>query len=171
MRNTIVPSCLAFGLLLGLAGVSAQMQGEPWKEPASHERHGATTSAIGYRGSLLVQMRVADLERAIKFYRDVLDFELVIHRDDLEWAELSFGLAGVKVGLGAGAEAKGSGTVSLNIGVRDVDAARTLLENRGVVFSGATLVVPGKVKLAEFADPDGNRIRLAQSLAPVRSEP
>lgn len=40
-------------------------------------------------------------------------------------------------------------------------AARALLEKRGVAFSGETRVVPGKVALAEFADPDGNVLRVA----------
>jgi len=40
-------------------------------------------------------------------------------------------------------------------------AARTLLESRGVVFSGPTQIIPGKVALAGFRDPDGNQLRLA----------
>jgi hypothetical protein len=42
-----------------------------------------------------------------------------------------------------------------------VAAARALLEKRGVVFPGPTQVIPGKVALAGFTDPDGNRLRLA----------
>lgn len=41
-----------------------------------------------------------------------------------------------------------------------VQPARAL-EVAGVVFQGETLVIPGKVKLAGFTDPDGNRLRLA----------
>jgi hypothetical protein len=39
------------------------------------------------------------------------------------------------------------------------------VEERGVKFSGPTINIPDKVKLADFTDPDGNRIRLAESLA------
>ncbi len=39
--------------------------------------------------------------------------------------------------------------------------ARVALEARGVVFRGPTQVIPGKVALARFADPDGNVLRLA----------
>ena len=54
------------------------------------------------------------------------------------------------------------GTLTLNLGVRgDVDDARRTLEARGIVFKGPTVVIPGKVRLAEFSDPDGYRLRLA----------
>ena len=70
----------------------------------------------------------------------------------------------MKIGLGEGEDAKGSGTTSLNIGVKNVDAARTTLEQRGVKFLRDTITIEGKVKLADFLDLDGNKIRLAQSL-------
>ena len=126
------------GMGLGLAGAFGEVTGK------------ARTSALGYRASLLVQMRVSDLDRAVAFYRDVLDFDVVLRSDELQWAELSFGLEGVEIGLGGGAEAKGSGSVSLNIGVKDIAAARALLEKRGVVFKGETMTIPDKVRLADF---------------------
>ena len=126
--------------------------------------------ALQYRGTLLVQMRVSDLDRAVRFYQEVLGFEVRLRSDSLKWAELTFGIPGVAVGLGMGPEVKGSGSVSLNIGVKDVDAARKLLETKGVVFAGETMVVPDKVKLAEFSDPDGNRIRLAEGLGNAKGE-
>ncbi len=136
--------------------------------PGTKKNDGA--DGLQYRGTLLVQMRVSDLDRAVHFYKDVLGFEVRLRSDSLQWAEMTFGIQGVAVGLGAGAEAKGSGSVSLNIGVKDVDAARKLLESKGVVFAGDTMVIPDKVKLAEFSDPDGNRIRLAEALGQPQGE-
>jgi len=124
----------------------------------------APPSKIDYRGTLLVQLRVANLDRAIEFYTKTLDFEVVRRNDSLHWAELSFGLPNVLIGVGEGEEVKGSGTTSLNIGVRNVDRARAELETRGVQFLRPTQEVPGKVKLADFLDPDGNKIRLAESI-------
>jgi predicted enzyme related to lactoylglutathione lyase len=49
----------------------------------------------------------------------------------------------------------------INLGVANVAAARELLESRGVKFTKPTQVIPGKVALADFTDPDGNRLRLA----------
>ena len=56
---------------------------------------------------------------------------------------------------------RGTGGLVLNISVADVATARKVLEGRGVVFDGPTVVIPGKVSLAGFKDPDGNRLRLA----------
>jgi hypothetical protein len=36
-----------------------------------------------------------------------------------------------------------------------------VLEGRGVLFRGETQIIPGKVSLAMFADPDGNALQLA----------
>ena len=126
----------------------------------------AGQSPLGYDGSLLVQLRVADLDRAVTFYRDVMNFELVHRNDSLSWAKLSAGIPGVRIGLGVGREVKGSGNLSLNFGVRDIESARKQLEKRGVTFQGPTITIPQVVKLADFNDPDGNRIRLAEDLAP-----
>lgn len=124
----------------------------------------AGKSSLGWEGSLLVQLRVADLDRAVRFYRDVLDFDLDLRDDELGWAKVSPGIPGLRVGLGTGGEAKGSGTASMNFGVEDIEAARKKLESRGVKFHGPTMTIPGVVKLADFNDPDGNRIRLAEDL-------
>lgn len=118
-------------------------------------------AGLDYEGTLLVQLAVSDLDRAIAFYRDVLGFRLEERDDALKWARIDPGIEGLTVGLGEQPEPAGSGGVSLNFGVADVDAARAALEARGVEFTGPTLTIPGVVRLADFQDPDGNRIRLA----------
>lgn len=125
-----------------------------------------TPDRIEYRPTLLVQMRVADLERSVHFYRDLLDLKVVHRNDELRWVKVSHGMDGVTIGIGQGDDAAGSGTVSINLGVKDVDGARRLLEKRGVSFLQPTITVPGVVKLADLLDPDGNKIRLAQALTP-----
>jgi len=120
--------------------------------------------SVEYVGTLLVQLRVADLERSVTFYRDVLGLRLKHRNDALKWVKFDAGIKGVTIGLGEGPEVKGSGSVSINLGVADVDAARRTLESRGVTFLGDTITVPDVVKLADLTDPDGNRIRLAQAL-------
>lgn len=116
---------------------------------------------IQYRPELLIQLGVADLDRAIGFYTDVLGFELTERRDDLRFAHLDTNVPGLQIGLNAVAEPRGTGGAVLNISVVDVAAARRTLEARGVSFRGETMVIPGKVALAAFADPDGNLLRLA----------
>ena len=56
---------------------------------------------------------------------------------------------------------KFTGSAILNIGVTDIVAAHRVLQGRGVVFRGETQIIPGRVSLAMFADPDGNALRLA----------
>src|SRR5262245_9636074 len=123
----------------------------------------APAPAVRYKPSLLVQLQVSDLDRSIRFYRDTLGFEVTERRDDLQFVHLSCGLQGLQLGLSAGGEAPPqAGTVTLNFGVQgDIEDARRALEARGVVFLGPTVVIPGKVRLAAFRDPDGYRIRLA----------
>lgn len=121
----------------------------------------ASPGNVEYRPTLLIQLGVKDLGRAIQFYTDVLGFTLTERRDDLQFAHLDTNVEGLQIGLSQQAQPKGSGSVLLNIGVKDVAAARTALEARGIVFRRPTVVIPGKVALAEFTDPDGNLLRFA----------
>jgi predicted enzyme related to lactoylglutathione lyase len=67
---------------------------------------------------------------------------------------------GVQIGLSEVASPQPKGII-LNFEVTNTDAGRRALEAAGVVFQGETEVIPGKVKLAGFLDPDGHRLRLA----------
>ncbi len=121
----------------------------------------AQTERVRWQPTLLVQLGVEDLDRAIAFYTDTLGFSLQERNDQLRWARIDVGIRGVTIGLGVVDEAGGSGTASFNIGVTDIDHARATLESKGVEFLGPTLRIPGVVELADFHDPDGNMIRLA----------
>ena len=154
MRNWILFPVALMGLSLVITATLAE-------DTSSRPKSRWHASKIGYQPVLLVELGVSDLDRAVKFYRDTLDFDLAWRSEELQWAELRSGIPGVSIGLGKSEKAKGSGTASMNWAVNNVDAARALLEKRGVKFLGPTLTIPGVVKLADFADPDGNRIRLA----------
>lgn len=121
----------------------------------------ARQAAVDYRPELLVQLGVANLDRAIRFYTTVLGFELTERRDDLKFAHIATNVPGLQIGLNEIADPKGTGSAVLNISVTDVAAARKTLEARGILFRGETVVIPGKVALAQFADPDGNVLRFA----------
>ena len=114
-----------------------------------------------YRRIVLVQLGVTDLDKSIQFYTGTLGFQVTERRNDLQFAHLSTNVDGLQIGLSAGGTVAGSGSVVLNIGVADTAAARAALEATGVIFPRPTAVIPGKVALAEFKDPDGNRLRFA----------
>jgi catechol 2,3-dioxygenase-like lactoylglutathione lyase family enzyme len=118
-------------------------------------------ASIAYRPTLLIQLGVSNLDRAIRFYTETLGFEMTERRNDLKFAHIATNVPGLEIGLNEVADPKGTGSVVLNIGVADIIAARKTLEARGVVFRGETAIIPGKVALAAFADPDGNTLRFA----------
>ena len=118
-------------------------------------------AGVSYRPQAVLQLGVTSLDRAIEFYTKVLDYKLTERRDDLKFAHIATNVPGLEIGLSEVPEPKGTGSVVLNVSVTDVAAARKLLESRGVKFKGETVVIPGKVALAGFADPDGNALRLA----------
>lgn len=157
-------AALATGLV-GLATAAVSLDEEA--VPASGTGDGASVRAgVGapvYGHGLLVQLQVQDLERSVRFYTDVLGFRVTERRDDLQFVHLDCGIERLQLGLAAGGEQPPApGSVVLNFSVAgDVDAVRAALEKRGVAFSGPTRVIPGKVRLAAFSDPDGHRLRLA----------
>ena len=121
----------------------------------------APAGDITYRPVVLVQLAVTDLDRAIRFYTETLGFRITERRDDLKFAHIATAVEGLQIGLSAGGTASGTGAAVINIGVTDANAARAALEGKGVKFLRPTTVIPGKVTLAEFQDPDGNRLRFA----------
>jgi catechol 2,3-dioxygenase-like lactoylglutathione lyase family enzyme len=112
--------------------------------------------AIDYDGGLTCSLGVSDIKRSIAWYRDVLGFELLYHRDDIAWGELKTGVERVNVGLSEVEEAGGKGGATLTFGVRDIEAAKARLDDQGVRQDGPIREIPGLVKLLTFFDPDDN---------------
>jgi catechol 2,3-dioxygenase len=119
-----------------------------------------------------VHLKVADLERAVRFYRDILGFDVVVHLGTA--AFLSAGGYHHHIGLNTweseGGEPPAEGTTGLyHFAInyptrRDLAAALTRLLNRGWGIDGAS--DHGTHEAIYLHDPDFNGLELAWDRRP-----
>jgi lactoylglutathione lyase len=113
----------------------------------------------------VVMITVSDMERSVRFYRDVLGLPLRFQSPD--WSE--FATEAVTLALhGGGVEAPpregppAAGGVNTGWYVDDVDATAAALKERGVRFVLDPQEREGEgIRLAIFIDPDGCALSLA----------
>lgn len=123
------------------------------------------SAELGYDDGLTCSLGVADLDRSIAWYRETLGFELIYKVEETGWCELTTPVKGVSVGLSQVERPGGPGGATLTFGVKDIDAARQRLEERGIRFDGPTRTIEGLTKLATFFDPDDNSLMLYEELS------
>jgi catechol 2,3-dioxygenase-like lactoylglutathione lyase family enzyme len=126
-------------------------------------------AGIEYGGTLVCSVNVSNLQRSIAWYRDALGFAEVYTMAEYGWCELRTPIANITIGLQQAESGFGEGGATLAFRVDDLDAARAHLESMGTRFLGDIVVIPGDngVRLANFVDPDGNPLTLAQPNKPV----
>jgi catechol 2,3-dioxygenase-like lactoylglutathione lyase family enzyme len=112
-----------------------------------------------------VAVPVTDLERSTAFYRDTLGLDQI---GQGAWPEFQLG-ENVSLYLldptNIGQEFTGPHTASIALRVADVEAARSELEGKGVVFAGDTFD-SSVCHMALVHDPDGNVLMLHRRYAP-----
>jgi len=123
-----------------------------------------TKPKLDWDGGATGYVRVTDLDRSIRWYREKLGFELIFKVDAIGWCELRSPLEKLSIGLLKTEKVETGGGATLVFGVKDADAARKSLEAAGVKMQGPTIVHEGYVKLVPFLDLDGNLFTLSQSL-------
>ena len=102
-----------------------------------------------------------DMDRAVKFYRDVLGLEL-IRREGSSWAEFETGTIRLALhGAVDGRPAEAGGATAV-FEVDDLDATRGALEERGVELLDHMGEVEGFARFASFLDPDGNTVQVIE---------
>ena len=124
----------------------------------------APTAALLEGGSPTIF--VADLQRAVEFYTDVLGLRLLYRAGD-HFAMIDAG-GGLQIGLHPpgprGPEPGTSGSIQVGLNVaQPIEQVVTALQEKGVAFKdvdGQVVIDDGPVKLAFFADPDGNDLYL-----------
>ncbi|MCB1081623.1 MAG: VOC family protein [Chlamydiia bacterium] len=124
-----------------------------------------TTKKKLAKGVALSAVTVSSLEETKRIFCDLLGLEVKEHDEKFKWMELG-GEEGGLVGFGEPmAEDMKAGTNAVvSISVENVAEARAFLESNEVQFLGDTVEIPGEVKLAMFADKDGNQYFLAEHL-------
>ncbi|MCH7903228.1 MAG: VOC family protein [Armatimonadetes bacterium] len=118
-----------------------------------------------FEGGMTAAYEVSDVSKSIAWYQDVMGFTLQYHLEEMGWCEMASSVPRVNVGLSQVEKPKVEGGPTLTWGVKDIDAARSELESKGVKFDGETTEIPDMVKLATFFDPDGNHLMLYQDLS------
>ncbi len=111
----------------------------------------------------LMMIEVSDIERAIAFYRDVLELPLALDARAFNHAEVGPDEPMTKIGLHV-SEKKLEGKRSTGI-VFDTDDIYSLcerLKNQGVVFTQEPTKMPWGSIVADFLDPDGNELEVVQ---------
>jgi predicted enzyme related to lactoylglutathione lyase len=104
-----------------------------------------------------VWLPVTDMDRAVTFYRDTLELDVV--EQEGGWTEVTAG--DQVIGLNRGESPQGSGGAVIAFAVTDIDATVAQLRDRGVEFRGEVSEHPWG-KIAPFADPDGNVLQVIE---------
>lgn len=103
----------------------------------------------------------SDMDRAVKFYEDVLGLRL-LRREGAEWALFDAGPVRLALhGATEGHPAEPGGATAV-FAVEDLDAARSGLDARGAEFDEHVGEVEGFARFTTLRDPDGNPIQLIE---------
>jgi predicted enzyme related to lactoylglutathione lyase len=108
--------------------------------------------------SVKYMLMAQNMDRAIRFYRDVIGLEVKF--ESPEWTELAFGDAIVALhGGGKGIYQK----TGLSLQVRDIAEACKQVQAGGGKVASQPVTRPGEpIKLAEVMDTEGNAFALTQ---------
>ena len=116
---------------------------------------------IGY-----ANIYVSDIERAVRFYRDILGLKLLMRDDSFGYASfdgvtIRIGISVVRPGADNFTELVG-GQTGIAFTAPAIDPIFSALRNQGVQFPLEPADQPWGGRLALFSDPDGNVFYLDQ---------
>ena len=112
---------------------------------------------------------VSDINKAKKFFTEVLGLEIRSDTPEYGWVELMPKEGGAALGIGQynpqyGKDAKPGENAIITFTVDDIVKAKALFQEKNVTLLGDIVEVPGHVKMLFFADADGNKFQLVQVL-------
>lgn len=123
------------------------------------------SSNVAFTGRLVCSIGVKDHKASAQWYAENLNCACLFENEQMGMTFMSSPAENVSLDLSQVEKVKPGGNAVLVWGVTDVDAARSTLEQKGILFDGATRTYEGMVKLATFFDPDGNTLMFYQSLS------
>ena len=110
---------------------------------------------------------VADLNKAIKYYTDVIGMKLNTMDEKYGWAELTGSNGGSTLGLAQKSQhspIKPGENAVVTLTVENIVSSKKELEKKGVKMIGDIMEVPGHVKLLLCSDSDGNKFQIVEVL-------
>jgi lactoylglutathione lyase len=109
-----------------------------------------------------------DLERALRFYRDLLDGKVVYQFPDVEPEFVSLEIGSTTLGIGQDRqlEVPPSRRITLWVYAEDCEAAVDRLRSAGVEITEEPAVQPWGEKVAWVLDPDGNPVIVGEPAPP-----
>ncbi|MEX2203052.1 MAG: VOC family protein [Actinomycetota bacterium] len=118
-----------------------------------------------------IHMSVADVDRSVEFYRDVLGIPFLFRVEGQSMA--FFDCGGVRLYLGAPETEAYRSRGMINFTVADIDEAFAVLGERGVTFLDPPHLIhrdgTSELWMAFFTDPDGNNLALMADKPVVQS--
>lgn len=109
---------------------------------------------------------VADMDRAVKFYRDVLG--LPLRFESPGWSEFSTGET--SLGLHPASEKNPAGSIELGFHVPDLERFHREMSAKGVRFSMPPTKQDFGATLAQFLDSEGARCSVAEQTAEAANQ-
>lgn len=116
----------------------------------------------------LAWISASDVKKAKEFFTDKLGLTLTSDAPEFGWFELQAKEGDFILGVGQDSQespVRAGQNAVVTLSVDNIEETKKDLESKGVKFLGGIEEVPGHVKLALFADEDGNLFHLAQKLS------
>lgn len=116
----------------------------------------------------LAWITVSDINKAKKFFTEVVGLQVRTDTAEYGWLELVAKDGGSALGIGQSnpneSTVKAGDNAIVTFTVDDIDQAKSEFEQKNVTLIGDIVEVPGHVKMLFFTDFDGNKFQIVQIL-------
>ena len=111
----------------------------------------------------LMMIEVSDIEKALEFYRDVLELPVALDARAFNHVEVGPDEPMAKIGLhSSGKKTEGIRRTGVVFDTDDIYVLCERLKNQGVIFTQEPTKMPWGSIVADFLDPDNNELEVVQ---------